>query len=256
MTTIFENRFTVETLGGFLQELERDAQLGAISDNIVRMTLRRAEATYRMLDPDHMMARTNQPLAWWFVARFLEASYTARGQLQKLSAYGGLAFNKVTFLAVDPRKTALADQYEALNEPTNRRLAELAYKVQKVVEAHSLDLRSGATFIEDGPWIADPFSPIEPIPTPTCATCGEDIYEANDQWRHKTDLQVGAGVQVQFVLKTGRAEAYRPEPCDLCRGTGELPRGKTFTRCQRCMGMKTVQKLHHLADPVQAGRLV
>jgi hypothetical protein len=253
MTTIFENRYSTETLGGFLQELERDAGLGAIADNIVRMSLRRGEATYRMLNPHHMMARTNQPLAWWFVARYLEASYIARGQLQKLSAYGGLSFNTVTFLAVDPQKTAIAAEYEQLNAPTERRLAELAYKVQKVVKAHDLDLRSGATFIEDGPWIADPFSPIEPIPEPTCATCGERIYEANDQWRHDVDLSVNAGA---FFLKVGRAEAYTPEPCSLCHGTGELPRGRSFTRCQRCLGLKTTQKLHHLADPVQAGRLV
>jgi hypothetical protein len=253
MTTIFENRYTTETLGAFLEELERDAGLDKITDKIIRLSLRRGVGSYRMLNPDHMMARTDQPLAWWFVARYVEATYIARGQLQKLSAYGGLAFNKVTFLAVDPQKTALADLYEGLNDPTTRRLAELAYKVQKVARAHELDIRSGATFIEDGPWIADPFSPIEPIPEPTCATCGEDIYEANDQWRHKVDMSVNAGA---FFLKDGRAEAYTPEPCSLCGGRGEMPRGRTFTRCQRCMGLKTTQKLHHLADPVQAGRLV
>ena len=257
MTTVFENRYTV--VAEFLGELEKDAQHDKITDKIIRLSLRRGPATYRMLNPNHMMARADQPLGWWFVARFLEASYTARGQLQKLSAYGGLGFNKITFLAAAgtrPEGPKLAEQYDLLNTETDKRLAEMTYRVQQEAAKHDLELRGGATFVEEGAWVADPFSPIEPVPQPTCATCGESIYEANDRWRHKASLTVGAGPEPYFVVKAGQAEAYIPEPCPGCAGTGEMPRGRTFTRCQRCLGMKVVQKLHHLADPVQAGRLV
>jgi hypothetical protein len=248
MTTVFENRF--DNPDAFLGELAKDEANDAIQDRILRLAYRSAPAKYIQLAPNHAMARTDEKLAWWFRGRFVEASFLARGQLTKLSAYCGLGFNRLAFEAVNPDKPALAARYSDLNLETEARLQDLVHRLQTA--ARDLDIRDGATFVEEGAWIADPQSPIEPVPAPTCATCEAPIYLANG-WRHQYDRALNTGCEIQ----KGRAEATVKETCPMCKGDGETNMGRrTKTRCPRCLGSKTIPRLHHLADPVLAGRLV
>lgn len=253
MTTVFENR--LDDPEAFLRELAKDKAADSIQDGIIRLAYRSGPGTYRMLAPNHAMARTDEKLAWWFRARFVEASFLARGQLTKLSAYCGLGFNQPAFEAIHPGPSLVA-KYSAIALETDARLQDLVHRLQTAAEG--LEIRDGATYVgEDKAWLADPESPIEPVPAPRCATCNEPIYRANKQWRHQLSMTVGAGAEPYFEIEAGQAEGFYKDTCPLCHGLGETRFGtRSMTRCQRCLGNKTVPRLHHLADPVEYGRLV
>jgi hypothetical protein len=261
MTSVFENR--IEDPESFLRELAKDRAKGAVADDILRLAYRSQAGSYRQLDPHHMMAREGAKLGSWFRARFVEASYVARGQLTKLSAYCGLGFNAPSFEVLMHNRHGAAEtarlsaQYQAIAAETEARLRDLVHRLQEA--GAGLDLREGATFVEDGAWIADAESPIEPVPAPECADCLQPIYRIHGQWRHQMTRSVVAGElegDVRVELTAGRAEGFMRETCPLCKGAGATTVGGRNSRCQRCLGMRTIQRLHHLADPLTSGRLV
>lgn len=254
MTTVFENRH--DDPDAFLRELGRDISAGSVTDKIVRLAYRRAPATYRLLDPGHAMSRDNEKLAFWFAARFVEASFIARGQLTKLSGYCGLQVDLDVYRKQMAKQNPLTtvdrsvEAWQAKNAETWAGMQSLAYRVQAACEG--MDLREGATFVEEGAWIADPMSPLEVVPAPRCATCGEPIYIAAGRWRHDLDMSVDAA----YETRHGREEAFTSSPCPACGGLGQVEGRRHMSRCLRCTGLKVIQKLHHLAHPTEEGKQV
>lgn len=147
--------------------------------------------------------------------RNVEASYVRHDTIQKVSVYCG-----VVCIVPNPTGNAL----EA-SKRTGEAVTTALRKIQTGLSRHpGLQVRSGLALhlhsITEA-WSAGPEDAIEAPTTLQCATCGEDIYWANQQWRHASD---------------GRAEAF-----DTL--LGRLP----GTRLPR-------RKLNHLADPEQEGR--
>lgn len=99
-------------------------------------------------------------------------------------------------------------------------LQETMRRIHAPILALGLELRGGGVYVEDpsDTWLAHYMESIELPPLVLCATCRREIYFSNDQWRH---------------ADTKRAEETMP-------GVGR--------------GGRTMQVLHHLADPEIGGR--
>lgn len=67
-----------------------------------------------------------------------------------------------------------------------------------------------------------------------CVICREEIYFANEAWRHRS---------------TRRAEAVNVVPCTGCGGAGNIKSVGTTRLCTVCHGNKTQSKFDHLAEP-------
>ena len=220
----FEVRYTGPE--PWIAALKADYRLKAIADSTVWLSVVGGYASLEQVAGGWRPgAERNSPD---FRSRYVEASYIARGQMTKLSAYCGVAPVNLTGAAS-----------RALGEATGLRIQETARKVQSALSRMpGLDVRSGgALHLHDAgdPWMAMPETSIEALPEVTCAACGEDIYFANDAWRHKS---------------TRQAEAYDEVACRQCNGKGELlhPASRQPYRCQSCMGTGKTKALNHVAE--------
>src|SRR3990167_56644 len=82
-----EVRFTNPT--DWIADLQSDAALGAIEDNICRISIINAPATVEQVEGRWTPGGARQVLT--YLSKHLEATYLARGQLVKLSCYCGVA---------------------------------------------------------------------------------------------------------------------------------------------------------------------
>lgn len=211
----------------FCDELARDVAYHRIEDPIVRLAITSGPATMEQVERKWIPggSRANP----WFRSRYVEASYIARGQLVKLSAYCGVLWS-----ADHEAPISAAAQ---TTETALKVSATLNHVQRAIFEIGDVEIRGGGLYVETGePWIAHPDQEIALPPAPVCATCEEPIYFANRAWRHSA---------------TRQAEATYDEPCSRCGGSGEGDRGR---RCALCNGRKVAKRLDHLADPEEAGK--
>lgn len=195
----FEVHFT--NPAEWVADFKRDHE--AIGDLIVRVATVNRRASLDEVEGRWLPGGERIAKGW--MAKSVAASYLCRGQLVKLSAYCGVTLEEDSGLR-DPR---------GLTAATALKLRDTLQRVLQPLEGMGLDVRGGGIYVAEGEWIAAPDEEIAAAPKDTCATCGEDIYHANEQWRHK---------------KTKRAEAL-------------------VATAKKGVAGRPVMQLHHLADP-------
>lgn len=242
----------------FLNELALAVKDGAVDYDIVRLAVVSQKGTYGDQSPQLFgTSDGNKPLHHTVKARWLEAGYTSRGQMVKLSALLGLV-----------REGAeLNDRWRATNTATSERELELVRQLEAGIKAHArLEIRTGGLHGEDPGWRAHEDIAAVADVAQACATCGQPIYFANDAFRHKndfTDAYVGDGDEPVFgelVIKAGREEAHIQLPCRTCGGSKSILVDRRTERRERCPDCLTTNGkrlvLHHVADNAVAGRKV
>ena len=196
----------------YARELKRDFEIGAIVDNIVRAGTHHAGFA-NQADVEGTWSAGGHRKQPWYSRVYVESSYIARGQQVRMERYCGVALVASAPEVAWPFGRPLSEATALLVDETHRKLAN-------ALDGLTVDLRSGVLMIADGVWLPEPDETIAAAPQERCATCLEDIYHSNGQWRHKS---------------TRRAE-------HLVDGHGL--RGQPMKR------------LEHLADPVEKGKLV
>lgn len=170
----------------WLANLKADVAKKAITDGIVHVAITSGPATLEQVE--EKWSAGGQREAPTFASRYVTASYLARGQINVLSAYCGIVWS---------RGAGAPDFARDKSEATGLRVQEVWARVDGALGQYpDLEVRSGSALHLHNvaePWIAHPQQAIERPPEPTCATCGEPIYYANNQYRH---------------TGTRRAEAY------------------------------------------------
>jgi hypothetical protein len=173
----------------FVEDLKRDASIGAIEDNLVRLAIINATATVEQIEG--VWTPGGQRPVLTYQSKHVEASYVARGSLHKLSCYCGVA------LKDNVTNPAWIEAGKERPEATGKALQQALRKVQAAIDPLGLDVRGGRFYVPDGPWTSHPDGAIETPPTLTCAVCGVDIYWANNAWRGpngKAEVWVDDGV--------------------------------------------------------------
>lgn len=173
----FEVRMT--DVAAWKRALDADMYHGAVEDGIVWFSVTTLPATLDQVEGKPVPGGHHE--ARYFGARFVEANYLARGQMQKLSVYCGVSWiqeapNEIARQHVAPKVQACA---EAVQEAVRAVSVVLSRYPQ-------LDVRSGASLHLhnlDEPWVAGPGTRIEAPPEVQCGVCGVAIYWANDAWR-------------------------------------------------------------------------
>jgi hypothetical protein len=176
-TTPWEVRFT--DVKAWVQALDKHVDRDLIEDNEVYFSVTAGVATQEQVEGRPAPAATARaPTS----PRYVEASYVARGKLQKLSVACGVSWSR----------EAPTDVARELYAPT---VQECAENVQAAVRAVSvalshhphLEVNSGAALhlhaIDDGPWVAYAGTSIEAPPRETCGVCGVEIHFTNERWR-------------------------------------------------------------------------
>lgn len=189
----------------FCADVIADFALGVIDDNVVRLAIAAAPATLEEVYGDVFVPGGNRatPL---FSSKYVIASYFSRARLVALSVYCG-----VSWIA----KAAPTPANAQLTRDTAMMLSQTLNRVKGVLKScPSIEQRGGGVYIDDGsdPWLARYMTAIDNPPSYRCATCGEEIYYANDDWRHTA---------------TKRAEVMK-----------DVPRGG-----------RIVKNIDHVADP-------
>lgn len=260
----------------WLRELALDVEEGIVADNLARIAVTHSQATMSDLQPT-LKGKDDRPSWPWFVNRWVEANYVARGQLVKLSGYCGVMCNisEATAhrlgwaaLAGDDREARRALWLETNRKAEDREL-ELSNLLVAGVQAQGVRVRSGNMHGFDPNWTARDVNEIStPAPDKTCATCSQAIYFSNELWRHRqttSEPYVAALVDDVFgelVTHAGREEAWIETDCPYCHGSRQrqvIGRGgrETTERCSECsMTPGKARRLHHLADPEIADRKV
>lgn len=220
----------------WVRDLEKDAAAGAIDHNVVRTAVTSSPAHWSQAPGSPQRAFDTRPMVW-HRSRYVEASYVARGQMVKLSAYCGIAWS------------AAHDEPESSRPWSEATGLLIQAAARRVLVAMSripdLDVRNGESLHLHAadPWVAGVQEQIDPLPELNCATCLQPVYYANGLWRHRGD---------------SRAEAFDRDVCPECDGRLEVPglRGR-MRRCGRCaMSPGEILILNHLADPDEAGRKI
>jgi hypothetical protein len=179
--TPYEVRFT--DVKAWVQALDKHVERDLIEDNEVYFSVTAGVATLDQVDgkPGPGGHRPSP----YFAARYVEASYVARGKLHKLSVYCGVSWSR----------EAPTDVARELYAPTVRECAEAvqaAVRAVSVALSHypHLEVNSGAALhlhaIDDGPWVAYAGTSIEVPPRETCGVCGETIHFTNGHWRDES----------------------------------------------------------------------
>ncbi len=159
----------------FIADLEADARIGSIEDNLVRLAIINATATVEQVEGGWTPGGDRKVRT--YLSKHVEASYRARGSLHKLSCYCGVALkDNVT----DPR---WIEAGMAVTEETGKALQAALRKIQTALHPLGLDVRGGGFAIPDGHWTAHPDGAIEAPPTLRCAMCEIEIYHSNGHWR-------------------------------------------------------------------------
>lgn len=179
----------------YCADLAADFAADAIDDKIVRLAIVAAPATLQQVYGSIPVPGGNRP-SIGFSTKYVSSSYFSRGRLVALSVYCG-----VSYVGSDssPGKVALD-----LTKATALRLSETLNRVKESIKGcPGLEQRGGGVYIDDGadPWLAQYLTQIETPPMEHCATCGEEIYWSNQDWRHSSTKR--AEVMVDIV-KNGR----------------------------------------------------
>lgn len=166
--------------------LDKHVERGLIEDNEVWFSITAGSATQEQVDgKPGPGGHRDEP---YFASRYVEASYTARGKLHKLSVYCGVSW-----------------KYEPSNDEARAfmaaRVQECAQNVQEAVRAVSvalsrhphLEVNSGASLhlhaIEDGPWVAYPGTRIDaPVTDTRCGVCDALLHQVRGTWRDESGL--------------------------------------------------------------------
>lgn len=203
--SVYEVRFTEPA--SFLDDLKADAELGAIEDRIVRLAIIGGPATHQQIAGDEFDPNGGKVNPWGR-SRYVTASYQARGQLVKMTAYCGVSWA--------PRDKAPTEFWAAKTKDCALKLQSTLRQLQAPLQRLDLDVRGGGVYTEDptDPWMGHYLASIETPAPVVCQHCGEEIYFANEAWRHTA---------------TQRAEALIDA---IGRGTG-----------------KVVKKVDHYAEP-------
>lgn len=247
----------------FLRELDLNAEI--VLDSIVRMdVITDVGYTHQLMPSIGRNTPDDTALPVGIEARWLHAGYSARGQIYELSAFIGL----VADLEKPPRNIRNhLEAWRTKNRETSERELELVRQLEAGIKAHGrLEIRTGGLHGEDPGWRAHEDIAAVANPIQACATCRQPIYYANDAFRHKsdfTDAYVGDGDEPLFgemVIKAGREEAFIELPCRTCGGSKSILADRRTDRRERCPDCVTTNgkalKLHHIADPIAAGRRV
>lgn len=205
--------------------LKADDSLGAVQDGIVwlsRVTLpaNLDQVAGRPTPGGSRETRTH-------LACYVHAAYLARGQLQVLSCYCGVA-PKPTYGGEAGRGRAVETAERVLT-------AERVVQVCLSRMPHLTVRTGGAVHLHaaEAPWQAHEDEVIESAAELRCLVCDQPVYFSNG-WRHEA---------------TKRTEAYVEVPCPTCDGAGEL-KGR---RCRSCHGQRVVQQYDHDAEPRAGG---
>lgn len=217
----FEARF--REAEPFIAKLKKDYALRAIADMELIVGVTGRHATLEEAAGTWRPGGDRRVSTHW--TRAVEVSYIARGRMYKFSHDCGCVPAK---LETDAART--------LAEATGQRIKETLHKIEVVLaQMPDLDVVYGGVYhMNDAgdPWIADASWTVEAPAQLVCIVCGEDVYYANESWRHKS---------------TRQAEAYDEADCRFCEGSGEV-RGTHWTRtCSVCMGTRKAKKLNHVA---------
>jgi hypothetical protein len=194
--TAFEVRFTEPS--SYLDVLREDhGTLAAVADEIVWLARTSSVASLRDLYAPRWVPGGDREAPDWRRV-YVECSYLARGQLNRLACYCGCALR-------DP------DGSDGRTAATAARVLEVERQLQTALsKLKGIRVRGGGALHlhdYDGDWHPAPEDGIEAIETVLCADCQEEIYYANLQWRHK---------------KTGRAEVEIEGPRRGSRTTTRL----------------------------------
>lgn len=172
-------RISHTALGSYCAELVADYAQDAIDDRIVRLAIVAAPATLQEIYGDVSVPGGNRP-SLGYSAKYVSSSYFSRGRLVALSVYCGVSYT----LRDAPGQAAIE-----LTKATALKLSETLNRVKGAIrQCPKLEQRGGGVYIDDGsdPWLAQYLTTIDEIPATLCATCGEEIYYANEAWRHKS----------------------------------------------------------------------
>lgn len=235
---VFHDRYEVHFTDPdqFLEELALDHKQEAVLHGLVRFSVNEAPARLKEIYPN-----APENMETLMRSRWLDVSYiSTREQLIQLSCYLGW---------FDPKEAEKRKQH---NEDQRKVELETVGLLKNAVQKLELEVRGGGMFTNDGQtWQANPEAKIDrasPVVEPVCATCGEDIYFANESWRHK---------------ETHRAEEWEERTCTRCGGSGFQERSPALgvfgdTRCICWAGGHPgiERRLDHLADPSVKNRLV
>lgn len=226
----------------FLNELALAVKDEAVDYNIVRLAVVSQQGTKGDLNPNLFGTPDgNKPLHPTIKAHWLEAGYTSRGQMVKLSALLGLVKDGAVPNETEPSIEA----WRTKNRETSERELELVRQLEAGIKAHGrLEIRTGGLHGEDPGWRAH--EDIAAVAqAQLCITCIQPIHFSNGQWRHDSD---------------GRAELYDEASCPKCKGSRAVPSRDypgEYDRCRDCTTTPGVKlTLNHLADPEQEGRKV
>lgn len=173
----FEVRFT--DVDSWVNALELDEKVGAIADDIVWVSVTAATATFDEVAGRMMPGGSrHNPL---FASRYVEATYIARGQLQKLSKYCGISWQ------AEPPSAKGRENMAPRVQECAQAIQETTRALEVVLSGHpELQVRYGGSMHLhnlDEAWMAGPHGKVEPPEKPKCAYCGVDIYWANGHWR-------------------------------------------------------------------------
>lgn len=261
----------------WLRELALDALEGVVTDSMARIAITHSQALQSDLQPQ--LRGTDDRPAWpWFIVRWVEANYVARGQLVKLSGHCGVmcriseamqygvGWRNLPAPELEARRTLWLER----NRQAEDRELELSNLLTASVAALGVTVRSANMHGFDPNWRAQDVNEITaPAPVKGCATCSQAIYFSNELWRHRettSEPYVAALVDDVFgelVTHAGREEAWIETVCPRCKGSREvrytgpgMSRGG-MERCSDCATLPgKARKLHHLADPEVAERKV
>lgn len=203
-TTPWEVRFT--DVKAWTQALDKHVERDLVEDNEVYFSVTAGVATLDQVDgkPGPGGHRPSP----YFASRYVEASYVARGKLQKLSVPCGVSWSR----------EAPSDHARALYAPTVQECAEAvqaAVRAVSVALSHHphLEVNSGAALhlhaIEDGPWVAYAGTSIEAPPRETCGVCGVELHYSNGAWRDdsmRSEVVVDLGYRPGTRLRRTRLD--------------------------------------------------
>jgi hypothetical protein len=180
-TTPWEVRFT--DVKAWVQALDKHVERDLIEDNEVYFSVTAGVATQEQVEgkPGPGGHREHP----YFASRYVEASYVARGKLQKLSVPCGVSWSREA-------PTDVARELYALTVQECAEAVQAAVRAVSVALSHHphLEVNSGAALhlhaIDDGPWVAYAGTSIEAPPRETCGVCGVELHLSNGAWRDES----------------------------------------------------------------------
>jgi len=160
----------------WLANLKSDVDLEAVADGILYLAITSGPARLeQVLERECSGPAREAPT---FAARYVTASYIARGQINVLSAYQGVVWTRgegAPQFATD-KSTATGLRVQECWAKVNGALSK--YPELQVRNGSALHLHNVAE-----PWVAHPDQSIEVPASETCITCGVAIHFSNGHWR-------------------------------------------------------------------------